>query len=288
MKSASSLHDHLLGPSLRSRIETIESLPTLPELYNQLLSELSSADVSLKRVADLVTQDVAISAKLLQVVNSAYFGMGTRVNDVHMATNYLGVDTVKGIVLSAGVYSNTGSSGIAGFTPSTLYDRGVAVGTKARFIAYSFGLTRQHVDDALTAGLLHDVGKLVLMSSFEQEFKAACELSRKDSIPLHVAEEKTLGANDAAIGGFLLATWGLSDGIIEAVAVHYQPSLAAQPELNATAAVHLSYASECGQQGTEDQSAFDIGYTDTLGITNQLSQFSGLTPEAVTQGTRSR
>ncbi|MCK5124612.1 MAG: HDOD domain-containing protein [candidate division Zixibacteria bacterium] len=276
-----------INSDLRQRIAKIETLPTLPEIYNQLVSELSSDNVSMKRVASIVSQDVAISAKLLQVVNSAFFGLSTEIQSVQQTVNYLGIDTVKGVVLSAGVYAGAADcAGIPGFSPAELYKRGVAVGSKARFIAYSLGLARNQIDNALTAGLLHDVGKLVLLAGFADEFKAACNHSEKDNIPLHIAEEKVLGANDAAIGGFLLSSWGLSISVIQAVDLHYEPSKGKAPELDTTAAVHLAYASEHNQKHSRTDvthTAFDTTYTDALGITDQLAQFEDLTAEAVTQ-----
>jgi HD-like signal output (HDOD) protein len=286
MKDTAAEFNALIDPSLRQRIEAIDSLPTLPEIYNQLMSELSSSEVAMNRVAAIVARDVAISAKLLQVVNSAYFGVATEIKGVQQAVNYLGVDTVKGIVLSAGVYSGTTKTDIVGFSPADLYRRGVAVGSKARFIAFSFGLGRSQIDNALTAGLLHDVGKLVLLTGFAEELKAAIVRSGEAAVPLHLAEEEVIGASDAAIGGYLLGTWGLSESIIEAVSLHYQPSRATRKELNPTAAVHLAYASESdNEHRIEDleRSAFDLTYTDELGITGQLSSLRGLTAEAVAQ-----
>lgn len=286
MSDSAAPTDLLVGSDLRRKIENIQTLPTLPEIYNELVSELSSSEVSMKRVGSIVSQDVAISAKLLQIVNSAYFGLANQIHSIIQAVNYLGVDTIKSGVLSAGVFSEAGCAGIAGYTPAELYRRGTAVGPKARFIAYSLGLTRDQVDDALTAGLLHDVGKLVLLEGFAGEFKNACRLSEKENIPLHVAEERVLGADDAAIGGYLLNSWGLSKSIVRAVAFHYKPSKCSNPELDATTAVHLAYASEYAQRHRSadlTRTAFDLDYADALGITGQLAQLEGLTSEAVAQ-----
>ena len=278
--------DSLINSELRQRIDSIKTLPALPEIYNQLVSELSTADISTKRIASIVSRDAAIAAKLLQVVNSAYFALATQIQSIQQAVNYLGIDTVKGVVLSAGVYSGVGNSAIPGFSPAELYQRGAAVGPKARFIAYSLDLERSQIDNALTAGLLHDIGKLVMLVGFAKEFETACAHSKKESIPLHVAEKRILGADDAAIGGFLLNSWGLSKSIVQAVALHYEPSKCVNPELDAIASVHLAYASEYDQlHHSVDpmHTAFDHTYTDALGITDQLTQFKGLTAAAVVQ-----
>ncbi len=286
MTNISTVTKDLIDSDLRQRIEAIEGLPTIPEIYNELVSELSSDDVSMQRVASIVSRDIAISAKLLQVVKSAYFGVKTEIQSVQQAVNQLGIDTVKGVILSAGVYANSTCAPVSGFSPAGLYRTGAAVGPKARFIAHVFGLTRNRVDEALTAGMMHDVGKLVLLAGFAEELEQACAISEKETIRLHVAIEKILGVNDASLGAYLLASWGFPESIVDAVSLHYEPSKRLNPRPCATTAVHLAYASEHDQNclpTDSEQSAFDLAYTDTLGITNQLDQFKGLTAESVMQ-----
>lgn len=282
--SAAEPFSRIANESLRNRIASIDNLPTLPEIYNELVSELSSSDVSMKRVSDIVSHDVAIAAKLLQVVNSAYFGISKEVQSVQQAVNYLGIDTVKNIVLSAGVYASASADGTAGDKPAELYRQGVTVGTKARFIAYSMGLNRGITDNALTAGLLHDVGKLVLLVHFENEHRQAVEAAQAEGLPLHMCQERIIGANDAIIGSYLLSTWGLSSGIVNAVAWHYAPSQAQPRMLNEVTAVHLAYASEYDESNRindRERSAFDYTYAQELGIEGQLQSIRGLTAEAV-------
>ncbi|MFZ1684185.1 MAG: HDOD domain-containing protein [Candidatus Zixiibacteriota bacterium] len=275
---------YITDPELRRRIEAIENLPTLPEVYTKLCTELSKPNPNMHDVAAIISHDVAISAKLLHMINSAYFGLKTRVESVLQAVNLLGVETVKGIVLTASVYKGEGNAKIPGYSPKEIYDRAVGVGAKSRFIAYSFGLPRNEVDYALTSGLLHDIGKLVLLTNFTEEFKRVLARSERDSIPMHEAQEMELGADDAAIGAFLLETWKLPEKIIDAVAVHYCPSKWGKNQLDSCAAVHIAYASEQDRlqhHGGSARSAFDRGLTDKLGLSDQLASYVGMAPEAV-------
>lgn len=273
--------------TLRERVAAIHNLPTLPETYQKLTAELGKADVSMSRIGAIVSRDVAITAKLLQVANSAIFGLRTPVESVVQALNMIGLENVRGIVLAAGAFQIQVTATIPGYHPHEIYGRAVNVGTKSRFIAYSFGLRRQEVDDALTAGLLHDVGKLILLTNFVSEFEKSLQKSKQESITLHRAQEQILGADDAIIGAYLLSTWGLPTPIVDAVAYHYTPSKSGSATIDANAAVHLAWASEHDRQlrkGDPTPSAFDRAYTDALGVTGQLSSFVGLSPEAVSQG----
>jgi HD-like signal output (HDOD) protein len=281
----------IANEGLRERIAAIRDLPTLPETYKKLTAELGKSDVSMSRIAAIVSTDVAITAKLLHVANSAVFGARAPIESVTQSLNMLGVENVRGIVLAAGAYQVEFSKMIPGYLPHEIYGRAINVGTKSRFIAYSLGLKRQEVDDALTAGLLHDVGKLVLLTKFASEFERALHKSRQESTPLHIAQEQLIGSDDAVIGAFLLSTWGIPEPIVDAVAKHYTPSKYGEPALDANAAVHLAWASEHDRQlrkGDPTPSAFDRAYTDALGVTSQLSSFVGLSPEAVTQGAGAR
>jgi len=269
---------------LLERIEAIKNLPTLPEIYNRLMSELSKPEVAMNQLAKIISHDVAISAKVLQVVNSAYFAMPRKIENMLQALNILGFETVKGIVLAAGIYQADGLTKVQGFLPQEIYGRAIGVGTKARFLAYSFDLDRTAVDEALTAGLLHDVGKLVLLTSFADEFKKSLERSISEAIPLYEAEEKELGVNDAAIGAFLLTNWGIPQQIIDAVAMHYAPSKWGNRTLDVGAAVHLAYASEQDRNHAHTKgspSAFDLAFTNALGISDQIASLVDMSPEAI-------
>jgi HD-like signal output (HDOD) protein len=275
--------EYIQDPQLRERIEQINTLPTLPEVYTQLCAELAKPNVNTHNVATIISHDVAISAKLLQVINSAYFGMKTHVESVQQAVNLLGIETVKGIVLAASVYKGGKGPIITGYTPLDIYTRAVGVGAKSRFIAYSFGLPRNEVDYALTSGLLHDIGTFVLLTSFTEEFKVILKRSHEEATSIPETVEKVMGADDAAIGAFLLTSWKLPQTIIDAVAMHYRPSKWNRSELDSCAAVHLAFASEHDRlhKRHSEESAFDRGFTDRLGISNQLDSYIGLTPEAV-------
>ncbi|MBU8932575.1 MAG: HDOD domain-containing protein [candidate division Zixibacteria bacterium] len=273
LENSLGLHQILSDEEICYRIAAVGSLPSPPKLYSELTTELRSDTANVTKIADLISQDVGIVAKLLQTVNSAFFGLSSRVENISHAINLLGLDTVKSLVLSAGVFGEFEDPHLPGFSIEDIYKRSTIVGAKARLLAHAFGSDRRMTDDALLAGMLYDVGKLLMLSYFQVEYHQALSLSDEKSIPLYQAEREVLGACDATLGAYLLSLWGLPDSILEAVALHYEPRKAPNPMINATAAVHLAYATDYDETHNirkEEDSVADMEYLSKIGVADQL------------------
>ena len=278
IRSSLHLQQTLLSDELRARIAAVRSLPSLPEVHGKIMSELKSDNAPIAKVAALISQDVGITARLLQIVNSAYFGLNNRVEGVQQAILLLGLETVQSLVVSAGVFNEFQSLSVPGFSVDSMYTNSISVGAKAKLIAHAFGLGRRPTEDAFMGGMLHDVGKLLMLSSFQEELVEALRISKEQSLPLYQAEEKVLGVTDAAMGAYLLSLWGFPDSIVETVAWHYAPGECSGPNLNALTAVHVAFAIECDESNNvkdEKLSAIDSDYLTTLGIAEQIPSLRG-------------
>lgn len=285
LQGAIHLRELLTNDQLQARITSIKSLPCLPETYQQLVSELQSGEVSIKKVADLVSRDAAITAKLLQVVNSAFFGLSHRVADVFRAVNLVGLDTVRSLVLTAGVFEEFKGVNIPHSSVDEIYRTSVSVGTKSRLLAHTFGLDPIMIENAFLGGMLHDVGRLLMARCFGEEYGRVMDLATRRSIPVYQAEEEVLGASDAVIGAFLLSLWGIADPIVEAVALHYKPSNNANPVLGPLTAVHLGWAIDTDERmglKFNESSSVDTDYLKALGMDGQVEAIRGLCAGAVT------
>lgn len=236
------LRELLGNKELHARIATIGNLPSPPELYNRLMSELRNEDVSITRVADLVCQDVALTAKILQMINSAFFGLPKRVESVTQAVNYLGLEVIKALVLAAGTFSQFETEELPGVNVDTIYSHSLGVGTLAQKVGRKIGLTRPQCDEALMAGMLHDIGKLVMLAHVREDFGRAVRKSREQEMPLFEAEQLVLRVSHAEIGAHLLSLWGLPDAILEPVALHHDPLRMPCPERTVLTAVHIADA----------------------------------------------
>ena len=269
------------NPEIHARVAKIGILPSPPEIYQQLVEELKNDDCSIRGVADLISQDIAITAKILQMINSAYFGLPSRVSSVLQAVNLLGLETVRSLVLAAGVFEGLHDQlrQCRALSIESLYRHSVTVGTNSQRIALKIGLSRYLSDDALMAGMLHDIGKLILMSHFPDELARSIEMATAKSWSLERAEERIMGTTDAEIGAHLLSLWGLSDQILEAVALHYQPSRMPCPIISVLTAVHLANGIETEQLHERVPvlgCRFDDEYLKSVKVFDRLADFRAI------------
>jgi putative nucleotidyltransferase with HDIG domain len=267
----------LTSKELHEKIAKITALPSPPDMYEKLVAELQSESVAMKKVADLISQDVALTAKMLQMVNSAFFGLPRRVESPLQAVNLLGLDVVQGLVLTAGVFSQFEGPEVPGLSIDRIYNHSVAVGTAANRIAKTIGLEQRVTEDALMAGLLHDIGKLIQLMHFSEEISSALKLAAETETSLPEAERQVMGVTHAELGAHLLSLWGLPDSILESVALHHLPAEAPFRQVGALTAVHIANAVE--NQGQIDDSndndhSIDEDYLAELDLLERLPELA--------------
>ena len=236
------LSKRLSKPGLKALVTKINTLPSLPAVYLELMAELRRPEAAVSRVAGLISRDVAMTAKVLQLVNSSFFGLTVHVHDVKHAASLLGLNSLKPLVLSAGVFRQLEESRVPAALAEQVLNHSLAVGCLARELAEIEGLSRDEVDDALLAGILHDIGKLVLADHFGRDYALVCLAADKTGMPLLSAELDQFDASHADVGGYLLGLWGLPQDLIEAVAFHHDPAAHEVNRFSPLAAVHAANA----------------------------------------------
>ena len=224
---------------IRGVIGRLQNLPSLPTVYTQLLALLSSEQAGAREVAGAIEQDPAMCAKILQLVNSSFFGQSRRIASVQGAVAYLGFSMIKTLTLSVGIFQPIagtpwGASGLEALQAHAVFVSALAMrmldGDKRR------------AEDAFMAGMLHDVGKLVLGVGLPDECARAAEASQASDRPLHEIEQERFGVTHAEIGAYILGLWGLPYAVVEAVAHHHAPSRVPQPSFDILAGVHVANA----------------------------------------------
>ncbi|MFC4308938.1 HDOD domain-containing protein [Steroidobacter flavus] len=218
------LQDLLAEPELRGIIGRLGHLPSAPRTYSRLQQLVQSSDVSVRKVATLVYEDPAVCAKVLQVVNSSFFRLARRITNIEQAITYLGVNAIRTLVICSEVFSSwRPSQSLPGFEPEALQERAHRVASAACALA-----NNSMRDDALLAGLLHNIGHWILLQESPQRFEQALTLARTAHLPLEEAERRVFGASHAQIGAYLLGLWGLPHSVIEAVAFQHCPQRVGQ------------------------------------------------------------
>lgn len=243
------LHEWTADPAIKRLLPLIHKLPATTRLYAQVTEELRSPGSSLEVVAHLLRQDPVMSAKLLQLVNSAFFGSAREVTDMFDAALILGTDRIKSLILLAGVFSQY--QDIDGFGPSidALLAHSIQVGVYARAIALSETKEAAMAEAAFTAGVLHDMGKMILAGNLPERYKQVLVLRASGSESDAAAEQEIFGASHARVAACLLAAWGLPLPILEAVAWHHEPELSSDTSFSLLAAVHAANAFAHGRKG---------------------------------------
>jgi putative nucleotidyltransferase with HDIG domain len=221
IERACQLRDTLNQPAIRDVLGRISSLPVVPGLYMRLVELLNRPNVRVDEIAAVISQDIGMSTKVLQLVNSTMFGISRHVTTLQTAVTLLGVNFITSLVLTAEVfraYQDRGSDPALDLVSLQRHSLLVAD------IAASLATDGRQAETAYIAGLLHDVGRLALMDGLPREHAEISRMAREREMALHDAEMEVLGVTHTQIGAYLLRLWHLPEAVVEAVAFHHRPS----------------------------------------------------------------
>ena len=253
------VHASAAGTSRRSALQAAAehtvSLPTFPAVASRLIEEVARPDATSEEIGRILALDPALTARTLRLANSDFYGFPRKVGSVELAVVVLGTATIRDLVLTASVARTLGRPGSA---LEGLLSHSMAAGIAARALAEraKYGLT----GDAYAAGLLHDVGKVVLRESDPSRFEKALARCRSKGVASFEAERALFGSDHAEVGGWLAERWGLPPDVVEAIACHHRPETA---ERNRALASLVHVANSLAQRaGYPWASGLDAGGLD--------------------------
>jgi HD-like signal output (HDOD) protein/ActR/RegA family two-component response regulator len=258
----------LKGDRLRTLAGKMRVLPSFPALYLEIMKAIEKPDTPLQTIDDLIVKDPGLTAKILQIVNSAAMGLQEKVNNPMEAVQQLGLGTVKSLALSAHVFTCFSASLRMNFPINALWNHLMQTGNTARAIMRAEDGDNAYVEAAYTAGLLHDVGKLMLADSLPKEFQIALTLAMESQKPLPEVEMEIFGATHAGLAAYLLGLWGLPAPIVEAVAFHHTPGRSTNMKFSPLTAVHAANALEHELDG--EDSDVNLEYLERIGVADRL------------------
>ncbi|MBO6576890.1 MAG: HDOD domain-containing protein [Rhodothermales bacterium] len=258
------VRQRLESPAIRDLILKVDSLPSLPSAYEQLTAAVAAGESDVEVMGRIVRKDIGISTKLLQFVNSSYFGLAESLSDPLEAVRFLGLGTVKGLVASNKLFSQAESSAV-GALHQTAYQTAAIV----RDLASSVPGVPE--DQACLAALTHEAGRLLLAESYPDAYREVVTESENSGRGLSDVEREAFGLTHTEIAGRLLEIWGIPDPVVEAVTFWQTPSESGAQTVTPLALLHTAKALQAEAQGASFLP--DCEYLDRVGLAGRLASW---------------
>ena len=214
-----------------------------------------------------------MTAKILKLVNSSFFGIPKRVESPRHAVSLLGLDIIRPLVLSSHVFSSFSDVKVEGFSLEEIMNHSLDVAITARRVADSETDDKNVINNSYIAGLMHDIGKLVLSVNLPKDYGEVLNLVVQDGLDLCAAERAVLHASHAEVGGHLLGLWGLPNPIVEAVTYHHAPAHSEVSKFCPLAAVHIANVTARQVEDEELENPYDVAFLDALGLSPSLNKW---------------
>jgi HD-like signal output (HDOD) protein/ActR/RegA family two-component response regulator len=275
-----SLHALLGDPRTRELVGKMDKIPSPPAIYWELTRAASNPDVGLADLGKIVEKDPAMSAKVLQLVNSSYFGVAQTVASVPRAVTYLGLELLKVLAISAHVFGAVTMAPLEGFSLEELQNDSLVVAqlTK-RFLSNS-----KKADEVFSAAIVHDVGRIVLALGVPDRYAHVIHTANQTRRAVHLVEAEELGVTHGEVGAYLLGIWGLPLDVVETAAFHHAPSSLSEGSLELLAAFHTADALvEAVAHGLAEES-IDMAFLERAGALGELPRWRSIAAEVLRLG----
>ena len=216
------LKNVLTDPGLVKLLASLDSLPSLPAIHMELMEEVKSEDCSMKKVGEIIAHDMGLTTSLLKLVNSSFFGLPRKVSSPEQAAALLGLEVIQSLVLFEKFFFALEGSDLGVISCDSLWRHAMLVAKMAKEIAETRPETRGAAGKFFMSGMLHDIGKFILLSNARDRYQQALEKAIAESITLYEAENLVFQAGHAEVGAYLLGLWGFDEETVKAVALHHR------------------------------------------------------------------
>lgn len=269
----------LCNDKIRRLMGELNRLPSMSANYNRLVSAIENPLVSSRQIASIIEADAALSVKVLQLVNSSYFGLARETASIVEAVTYLGVDTVKMLAFTARMFTMVDEKSVPGFNLDVLQRRAIGGARLAHRMSGS-----EHAANAFTAALVRDIGQLLIAVTMPQSFRDVQATIAESGKLRHDIELEMLGFSHAQLGAYLLGLWGLPFDVVMAVAYHHAPILSASagPVCRTVRLADFlidEAVSQSGQSAPESRMGEDFEHDP--GVSTQIEEWRTWASEAI-------
>lgn len=278
VKRACAFNASVKSERIKEIIAQMDCLPSIPSLLNEIIQHLQNEDPSLEEIGAIISKDIAMTAKLLKLVNSAFFGLRRQVSNPVEAVAYLGLETIKTLVLTISAFSTFEKQNSGPITLEKVWTHSLAVAGSARKIADAAGANKEVVEESFLAGMLHDIGKLALAANLPEAYEKVFVAAEELGLSLHAAEEAAFGAHHGDIGAYLLSLWGLPQGVVDAIALHHEPQRESTDRFSPVAAVHIAngFRHETTEPEGDHNAFLNMRFIEDLGVAEYLDDWREL------------
>jgi putative nucleotidyltransferase with HDIG domain len=267
LKRVNDLKKRLRSNEIRRLVAQEQCLPSIPAVYFKILDALQDPNCPVERIGEIVATDPGLTSKILQLVNSAFLGFAREVASADEAVMLLGTGPIRSMALTLHLFSAFSNPQGQDGSLERVGGHSIRVGQLAQRIAKLEGADEKLTEEAFTAGLLHDVGKLILAENPSVKYLELMAQARQAGRTLIEAESAALQATHAEVGAYLLDLWGLPLPLVEAVAWHHEPGRTSESGFSPLTAVHVAnvLAQETApSEGPRDQ--LDSDYLSRLNL----------------------
>lgn len=243
--------------TIKERVQSIIQLPALPTIAMEVVDLVDNPKTSASRLGKLISTDQALTAKVLKIANSPFYGFPRKISTIDFAIIVLGYDALKEIVISISLVSSLQRKSDMLFDAKGFWDHAILSGVLARRLARDLGYRVS--GEVFVGGLLHDMGISVLHRYFKSEYKRITEIIRETDLTALEAEESVLGITHAEVGGWLAERWNLPDHLVEAISMHHTPGNA-EHNKDLVALIHCAdvFACRMATQAVEFDKGIDF------------------------------
>ena len=249
----------------------INSMPALPVTVTKVVEIADNPATSPVDLNKVISLDPVLMARVLKLINSAYYGVSSKVNSLVRAIIMLGINTVKNLALSTSIIDSMGTkTNFRALEPQAFWRHSLGVGVTAKLLAKKRNVQSARVEEYFIAGLLHGIGKIPMNNVLSEEYVEAMSLADREHLPLHMAERRVFGFDHEFIGALIGEAWNLGDAILDTIKYQHRPDEYAGPHTEIVNTIHCAVyfvsVSEIGFSGDRYPASASEHSLDVLGI----------------------
>jgi HD-like signal output (HDOD) protein/CheY-like chemotaxis protein len=263
----------LHNPELKILIGQMNALPSLPALYHEIMEKLKNPNVQMGDITGIIARDLGMTAKILQLVNSAYFGVPDHVTDLNAAVSFLGLNVIASLFVSIHIFSEFKGLKIQGFSMEDLWKHSLDTATLAHKICKIESRSNTIANEAFVAGILHDSGRIILAANFPKRYQDVIAMAKQEHCEISAAEKMVFEHTHSEVGGYMLSLWGLPLPVVQAVSYHHDPGFISGQTFCALTAVHVANSLgdlDFGNKKDIASSPLDLNYLKSMNLLDRL------------------